>query len=99
MSDGYFAGDHPDIGSIQARVELPIFDDFPVGPWAWTSIETLYKLGYIAGCSSNPLLYCPEADMTRAESAVFVERGTHGASHTPLHPVEAALTRGPLGGR
>ena len=96
MSEGYFAGDHPDIGAIQSSVEIPIFDDVPVGHWARTSIETLYKLGYIAGCSSNPLLYCPEADMTRAESAVFVERGIHGASYTPIQPVETAFTDVPL---
>lgn len=62
------------------------FIDVPFTHWAHDYIETLYQAGYTAGCSSDPLMYCPDATMTRAESAVFVERGIHGADHLPAQP-------------
>jgi hypothetical protein len=33
-------------------------------------------------------MYCPDATMTRAESAVFIERGIHGANYLPDQPAE-----------
>jgi hypothetical protein len=51
-------------------------------------IEALYQAGYIAGCSVDPLMYCPEQTMTRAESAVFVERGIHGADYMPTQETD-----------
>jgi hypothetical protein len=33
-------------------------------------------------------MYCPEASMTRAEGAVFIERGNHGANYMPVQPTE-----------
>jgi hypothetical protein len=57
----------------------PTFIDVPFSHWAHDHIDTLYQAGYVAGCNSNPLMYCPDSTMTRAESAVFVERGIHGA--------------------
>jgi hypothetical protein len=62
------------------------FVDVSVNYWAYPYIEALYKAGYVAGCSSDPLMYCPETAMTRAESAVFVERGIWGAGYLPVQP-------------
>jgi hypothetical protein len=59
-------------------------------------IEALYQAGYIAGCSTDPLMYCPEQTMTRAESAVFVERGVHGAGYLPTQPTEEIYADVPL---
>jgi hypothetical protein len=67
-------------------VDPPTFVDVPIDHWAHDYIEALYDGGYVAGCSTSPLMYCPEASMTRAESAVFVERGIHGAEYTPSDP-------------
>ena len=39
-----------------------------------------YNAGYVAGCSTDPLLFCPDNTMSRAEGAVFVERGIHDLS-------------------
>jgi hypothetical protein len=64
----------------------PIFSDVPTDHWAHAYIEALYREGYVAGCSTSPLMYCPEKNMTRAESAVFVERGIHGADYLPADP-------------
>ena len=64
----------------------PTFSDVPLDHWAYDEIEILYQEGYIAGCSSSPLTYCPEETMTRAESAVFIVRGIHGVGFTPPQP-------------
>jgi hypothetical protein len=36
-----------------------------------------------AGCSLNPLKFCPGQNMDRAQSAVFMMRGSYGASYAP----------------
>ena len=70
------------------QTDFATFDDVPPDHWAFEYVEILHHHGYIAGCSSDPLLYCPEESMTRAESAVFVVRGIHGANYLPLEPTE-----------
>jgi hypothetical protein len=72
-----------DIGAFEYVPPAVTFADVPADHWAYQYIEALYREGYIAGCSAEPLLYCPQATMTRAESAVFVERGIHGAGYLP----------------
>jgi ferredoxin-like protein FixX len=62
------------------------FVDVPKSHWAYAYIETLYQDGYISGCSTNPLKYCPEDTMTRSEGAVFVVRGIQGAGYMPGNP-------------
>jgi hypothetical protein len=74
----------------------PTFEDVPVDHWAYDAIEVLYQDGYITGCSTDPLLYCPEDIMTRAESAVFVERGIHGADYMPVQPQDSLFADVPL---
>lgn len=74
----------------------PTFVDVPFNHWAHDEIEVLYQAGYVAGCSADPLMYCPEATMTRAESAVFVERGIHGAGFMPADPRELVFNDVPL---
>jgi HEAT repeat protein len=66
----------------------PSFTDVPASHWAFNAIETLYKQGYVAGCSVDPRMYCPDQNMTRAESAVFIERGNRGADYLPPQPVD-----------
>jgi hypothetical protein len=59
------------------------FIDVPRDHWAYGYIESLYQDGYIAGCSAQPPMYCPEKGMTRAEGSVFVERGLWGGGYLP----------------
>jgi len=59
------------------------FTDVPTSYWAWLWIERLYKAGITGGCASIPLQYCPEAGVTRAQMAIFLERGMNGSSFTP----------------
>jgi len=73
------------------------FVDVPTDYWAYPEIEAIYAAGYVAGCSAEPSLYCPEDILTRAESAVFVERGIHGADYLPSQPVEPLFADVSLG--
>ncbi|GEM_PF-2068104 len=59
------------------------FSDVPLNYWAWNYIEGLYASGITGGCAINPLRYCPESDVTRAQMAVFLLKGVHGSSYTP----------------
>ena len=59
------------------------FDDVPYTHWAWSWIESLYAAGITSGCGTNPLIYCPEQSVTRAQMAKFLERGVHGSTYQP----------------
>jgi len=65
------------------RTTVPIFADVPTSHFAWEWIEGLYRSGITNGCSASPLNYCPDSPVTRAQMAVFLERGIHGADYTP----------------
>lgn len=60
-----------------------IFEDVPVNYWAAKWIEQFYSDGITGGCGTNPLRYCPEDLVTRAQMAVFLLRSKHGSSYTP----------------
>lgn len=51
-----------------------LFEDVPCpGPFAdW--IERLHREGVTAGCSADPVLYCPDAPNTRGQMAAFLVR-------------------------
>ena len=61
----------------------PTFSDVSDEYWAWEFIQILYGTGLTSGCSTNPLAYCPERSVTRAEMAIFIERGIHSAAYIP----------------
>ncbi|HXF86351.1 MAG TPA: choice-of-anchor Q domain-containing protein [Anaerolineales bacterium] len=73
-------GSHCDMGAYEA---LQTFTDVAVSHWAWQYIERLYASGITGGCATNPLRYCPSNTVTRAQMAIFLLRGIHGASYTP----------------
>jgi len=60
-----------------------IFSDVASGDFAAAWIEDLYNRGITGGCATNPLRYCPDASVTRAQMAVFLLKAEHGASYTP----------------
>ena len=51
-----------------------LFTDVPTSHWAASWIEELYRENITAGCSINPLKYCPDNFVSRAEMAVFLGR-------------------------
>jgi hypothetical protein len=63
--------------TVNNLVDTQTFEDVPSTYWAWQFIERLYNAGITGGCSTSPLNYCPESEVTRAQMAVFLERGLH----------------------
>jgi hypothetical protein len=59
------------------------FADVSMSGFAWSWIERLYASQITAGCSASPLMYCPDQTVTRAQMAIFLERGMKGASYAP----------------
>ncbi len=51
----------------------------PMAAW----IEQFYHEGITAGCNTNPLIYCPNDPVTRAQMAVFGLKIEHGAAYVP----------------
>lgn len=62
-----------------------LFEDVP-NDWTADWIEALYSDGITSGCSADPLLYCPNNWVSRAEMAVFLERVIRGSSYAPPAP-------------
>lgn len=58
----------------KVRPENPTFTDVPKSHWAYEYIETLYQDGITKGCATSPLRYCPEDQVNRAQTAVFLVR-------------------------
>ena len=56
------------------------FVDASTSHWAWNYIERLYSAGITGGCGTSPLIYCPENTVTRAQMAVFLEKGIKGST-------------------
>ncbi len=66
------------------------FADVPQGYWSLPWIERLYNAGITSGCSvddsatpANEAQYCPDNPVTRAQMAVFLEKGKNGGSYLP----------------
>jgi hypothetical protein len=61
----------------------PTFADVPTDYWARDWIERLYAAGITSGCGTSPRIYCPETSVTRAQMAIFLERGMNGSAYIP----------------
>ena len=57
------------------------FVDVPLGAFAFDFIETLALSGVTGGCGGGN--YCPDDSVTRAQMAVFLERGINGSGFSP----------------
>ncbi len=62
-----------------------VFADVPVTGKEWMEpwIEAFFNEGITTGCGADPLIYCPEREVTRAEMAVFVLRAIHTLPYSP----------------
>jgi len=60
-----------------------IFTDVDVNQWYAPWVEQLYREGITAGCSADPLMYCPDRDVSKASMAIFLLRAKYGASYIP----------------
>jgi len=57
------------------------FDDVRPGYWAFPFVEALERAGLTNGCGGNE--YCPGTSVSRAQMAVFLERGMNGSNYAP----------------
>jgi pectate lyase len=73
----------PVSGLSLTNASVPTFADVPFNHPLWAYIQALWDSGYTAGCLTNPLRFCPNQTMTRAESAVFMLRGQFGSDYSP----------------
>jgi ELWxxDGT repeat protein len=59
------------------------FADVPASYWAAGWIEQIATDGVTQGCAVSPLRFCPEAQVARAEMAIFLLRARHGGAYMP----------------
>jgi len=59
------------------------FVDVPPTHWSWSYVETIFANGIITECFANPLFFCPDIEVNRAQMAVYLLKGIYGAGHTP----------------
>ena len=70
-------------GSDPALFTVYSFADvLPTHP-LWRYVEGFFAKGITTGCAVNPLRYCPDRGVTRAEMAVFILRAKDGLA-TPV---------------
>ena len=61
----------------------PPFSDVAADHWAYTWIKRLYASKITGGCNTEPLRYCPEQSVTRAQMAIFLLRSRYGETYQP----------------
>jgi S-layer homology domain len=77
--------------SIQLNQPEAIFGDVPRGSFASGQIEAIYHAGITGGCSTSPLNYCPNSQVTRAQMAVFLLRSVQGSAFLPASATGAVF--------
>ena len=85
------------LNGFQPVLATTTFEDVSEDYWAFEWIERLVNAGITAGCQATPSLYCPENFVTRAQMAIFLERGKNGATFEPPHYTEASFSDVPYG--
>ena len=68
-------------GYIPPAVTGAVFTDVPADHWAGKWIEQLSAEGITSGCGDGN--YCPDANVTRAEMAIFLLRARYGKDYVP----------------
>jgi Tol biopolymer transport system component len=58
-------------------------DDWSPGTWAEKWAEAMYKANLSAGCSANPLQFCPWEQIPREQAVIFALRLKYGMNYTP----------------
>jgi len=70
-------------GTVHRIARIASFIDVPTTHPFWSWIEALVDAGITSGCGTDPSTYCPDESVSRAEMAVFLLRGVHGAGYAP----------------
>ncbi|MEK6282022.1 MAG: S-layer homology domain-containing protein [Acidobacteriota bacterium] len=53
---------------------MPTFADVPADHFAFRFIEGIFNAGVTSGCSTNPVNFCPDGVVTRAQAAILLVR-------------------------
>lgn len=79
----------------------PTFTDVSPSYWGYGWIESLWRDAYTAGCWTDPMMFCPLRQHTRAEGSVFFLRIKNGVTYQPPEPeglfADVPLDRWPQG--
>ena len=59
------------------------FVDVPADHMFWRYIEGFYAAGITSGCSTSPMMFCPDQVVTRGQMAVFLEKALGNFAPTP----------------
>lgn len=72
----YVQSTRPDYICKQAAVDNPsgLFQDIVAGSWQEPIANAIHAAGITNGCSSSPLLFCPNCELKRSHAAVFLGR-------------------------
>ncbi|MCY4457119.1 MAG: S-layer homology domain-containing protein, partial [Acidimicrobiaceae bacterium] len=86
--------DDTDAGSGDGVVQPAGFNDVDAASTHAANIDAIYAAGITEGCSSDPLQYCPNDPLTRAEMATFLVRALdlEPAQPAGFNDVDAAST-------
>ena len=57
-----------------STVATPSFSDVDYGAWWAPFVERLFEMGITVGCGRDPLQYCPDSSVSRAQMATFLKR-------------------------
>ena len=72
--------------SSGSPLSTPTFCDVSFDNPLYRYIQALWDAGFTAGCSTEPLMFCGDTILDRAQAAVFMLRGQFGSGYVP--PVE-----------
>ena len=73
-------GDNP--FTLSQRRTSQVFDDVPPKDPNFDAVNLLRQASITAGCGSSPPRFCPDADVTRGQLAVFLVRSIAGENFT-----------------
>jgi hypothetical protein len=74
-------------GYLPTQPNGSVFNDVSTSEWFAKWTDGLWEEGYTAGCSTNPLLFCPVQEHTRVEGTVFFLRMMYGVDYVPSDPI------------
>ena len=61
-------------GAEPGALSTRSFSDVDYDAWWASFVERLFELGITVGCQRDPLQYCPDRSVTRAQMATFLKR-------------------------
>ncbi|MGA2589532.1 MAG: protease pro-enzyme activation domain-containing protein [Bryobacteraceae bacterium] len=72
--------------TVTQRETATIFTDVSPSTFYFDGVNIMYTSGITNGCSTSPLMYCPNDDTTRGQMAVFIVRSVLGGDNFTYSP-------------